>query len=71
MAGVSGNSIRKVAVHNLRFQDSPDSHRYQVIELCDGFYRAHYPLEGEPAMTEWLGGTAMVNADNSVTFLPC
>jgi hypothetical protein len=31
-----------------------------VVELLDGLVVNYYPLQGEIAMTEWLGGTITI-----------
>lgn len=70
MAHVKEGSVRKVAVHDLTFAYATEKYHYQVLELKDGLYIRHYPLEGEPPMTEWLGGSAKVYEDRSVSFHP-
>lgn len=34
-----------------------------VVEIMDSRLVNHYPLQGEIEMTEWLGGTIVVEAD--------
>jgi hypothetical protein len=51
--------LRRVAANVVIFSDD---RRYinHVVELCNSRVVNHYPLRGEIAMTEWLGGTIVI-----------
>ena len=54
---------RRVAAHEVRL---PDGRTIApgVVEITSGMAEKAYPLEGEPAHTEWLGGTIVIRSDN-------
>ena len=53
----------KVVAHEVRL---PDGRTIApgVVEITGGMAEKAYPLEGEPAHTEWLGGTIEIRSDN-------
>ena len=56
---------KRVAAHEVRL---PDGRTIApgVVEITDGMAEKAYPLDGEPAFTEWLGGVIEVQADNKI-----
>ncbi len=52
-------NIRRVAANRIVFSDGTQ-YTNHVLELCGSRVVNHYPLQGEVAMTEWLGGTIVV-----------
>ena len=48
--------MRRIAVHKLFIGN--EVIEMAVIELVGGYVKSYYPLEGEMAMTEWIGGEA-------------
>ena len=48
--------IRRVAANVVIFSEN-EHYVNHVVELCNSRIVNHYPLHGEIAMTEWLGGT--------------
>lgn len=61
--------MRRVAVHRLTCDDT--TMEMAVVELEDGYVQRWYPLEGEQAMTEWVGGEAFLRKtdDNRIHLL--
>ena len=54
--------MRRIAVHKLFICN--EVIEMAVIELVGGYVKSYYPLEGEMAMTEWIGGEAYLKTDN-------
>lgn len=54
--------MRRIAVHKLFI--GKEVIEMAVIELVGGYVKSYYPLEGEMAMTEWIGGEAYLKIDN-------
>ena len=50
--------MRRVAASKVYINDK-EFHNH-VVELLDHFLVNHYPLQGELPMTEWLGGTIII-----------
>ena len=50
--------MRRVAASKVYINDK-EFHNH-VVELLDHFLVNHYPLLGELPMTEWLGGTIII-----------
>ena len=56
--------MRRIAVHRLTYDGT--SMEMAVVELEGGYVQKWYPLEGEQAMTEWVGGEASLRkTDNN------
>lgn len=51
--------MRRVAASRV-YLNEKEFHTNYVVELFDHLLVNHYPLEGEIAMTEWLGGTIVI-----------
>ncbi|MDO5761564.1 MAG: hypothetical protein Q4P12_02770 [Bacteroidales bacterium] len=60
------NTIRKIAaskVYILSDGKPVEEYSNHVIETESGHVIAHYPLVSELAMTEWLGGTIIIEGN--------
>lgn len=59
--------MRRVAASRVYFynkevnNDRKEFHTNHVVELFDHVIVNHYPLKGEIAMTEWLGGSIIIS----------
>ncbi len=53
--------LRRVAVHRAVLDGVTLDNA--VLEIVEGRVVNHYRLVGEPAFTEWLGGTAILERD--------
>ena len=51
--------MRRVAASRV-YLNGKEFHTNYVVELFDHLLVNYYPLEGEIAMTEWLGGTIII-----------
>lgn len=40
-------------------------HKNHIVELINHLYSSHYPLTEEQAMTEWIGGTIIIQGDQA------
>lgn len=54
--------LRKIAANKIIIDGIPYTNH--VVELLDGVLVAHYPLDGEQAMTEWHTGTLSYEKNN-------
>ncbi len=52
-------NLRRVAASTVIYNDGTEYHNH-VLELNGSRVVNHYPLRGELPMTEWLGGTIVV-----------
>ena len=58
--GLADNTpFRRVAANVVIFSEE-ERYVNHVVELCNSRVVNHYPLQGEIAMTEWLGGTIVI-----------
>ncbi|MEE0521566.1 MAG: hypothetical protein UDK36_09310 [Bacteroidaceae bacterium] len=63
---MKGKNIRKIAaskVYILSDGKPIEEYSNHVVETESGRVTAHYPLVSELAMTEWLGGTIIIEGN--------
>lgn len=63
----SERSIRRVAANTVVLPNGM-SYKNHVVELFGGRLVNHYPLQGEIAMTEWLGGRIEIEKEGRKAF---
>lgn len=53
--------MKRIVAASRVFTNEKDFYNNHVVEILNHRVVNHYPLEGEQAMTEWLGGTIIIS----------